>query len=129
MELIFGGSILAICMYVCMYVCISICIYILYGDPRSVSSIPAIYIVTNSQVLFHDGTFITLNVQYTTLDYSSQLFWNSNTRITSTSSLTQLTNYTAGKYTSYLFAFQHLTVDYSSSITHVRTVQVLSQLF
>jgi hypothetical protein len=28
--------------------------------------------------------FITLQVQYTTLDYSSQLFYNSNTRITST---------------------------------------------
>jgi hypothetical protein len=83
-------------------------------------------IVTNSQVLFHDGTFITLSVQYTTLDYSSQLFSNSNTSTTSTGSRTQLTNYTAGKYTSYLFAFQHSTVDYSSSITHVHTLLVFS---
>jgi hypothetical protein len=45
---------------------------------------------------------------------------SSNTSTTFTGSRTQLTNYTAGKYTSYLFAFQHSTVDHSSSITHVQ---------
>jgi hypothetical protein len=35
----------------------------------------------------HDGTLMHSKTQYTTLDYSSQLFHNSNTRITSTSSL------------------------------------------
>jgi hypothetical protein len=44
------------------------------------------YIVTYSGSI-HDGTLMHSKVQYTTLDYSSQLFYNSNTRITSTSSL------------------------------------------
>jgi hypothetical protein len=38
--------------------------------------------------------FITLKVQFTTLDYSSQLFQNSNTSAISTGSRAQLTNYT-----------------------------------
>jgi hypothetical protein len=43
-----------------------------------------IYIVISSQVLYSRWKFITLTVQYTTVEYSSQLFYNSNTRITST---------------------------------------------
>jgi hypothetical protein len=45
------------------------------------------YIATNSQVLFHDGSLLHSKIQYTTLDYSKQLY---NTRSNSTSSLTQL---------------------------------------
>jgi hypothetical protein len=57
--------------------------------------------------------FITLKVQYTTLDYSSQLFYNSNTRITSTSSLTQLL----------------ITVhDSSRNLTHVRQILELQRM-
>jgi hypothetical protein len=41
-----------------------------------------IYIVTNSQVLFQDGSLLHSKTQYTALDYSSQLFCNSNTSIT-----------------------------------------------
>jgi hypothetical protein len=43
-----------------------------------------IYIVISSQVLYSRWKFITLKAQYTTVEYSSQLFYNSNTRITST---------------------------------------------
>jgi hypothetical protein len=35
-----------------------------------------------SQVLFHDGTLMHSKTQYTTVDYSSQLFYTSNTSIT-----------------------------------------------
>jgi hypothetical protein len=51
--------------------------------------------------------FITLRIQYTIVNYSRQRFYNSNTRITSTSSLTQLL------------------ITVSNSITHVRTLSVL----
>jgi hypothetical protein len=44
------------------------------------------YIVTYSGSI-NDGTLMHSKTQYTTLDYSSQLFYNSNTRITSASSL------------------------------------------
>jgi hypothetical protein len=37
--------------------------------------------------------FITLKILYTIVNYNPQRFYNSNTRITSTSSLTQLPNY------------------------------------
>jgi hypothetical protein len=65
-----------------------------------------INIVTYSGSI-HDGTLLHSKIQYTTLDYSSQLFYDSNTRITSTSSLTQLL------------------ITVSNSITHVRTLSVL----
>jgi hypothetical protein len=52
--------------------------------------------------------FITLKIQYTTLDYSQQLY---NARPNSTSSLTQLPNYTPNTTgASYLFAFQNTTL-------------------
>jgi hypothetical protein len=43
-----------------------------------------IYIVISSQGSIHNGSLLHSNVQYTTLGYSSQFFWNSNTRTTST---------------------------------------------
>jgi hypothetical protein len=69
-----------------------------------------IYIVTNSQVLYSRWNFITLTVQYTTLDYSQQLY---NTRPNSISPLTQLTNYNSSNTrtttASLPFAFQNST--------------------
>jgi hypothetical protein len=38
------------------------------------NNIETIYIVTNSQVLYSRWQFITLKVQYTTLDYTRQIF-------------------------------------------------------
>jgi hypothetical protein len=55
-----------------------------------ISTRPDIYIVTHSGFSISQWNFITLRVQYTTLDYSPQLFYSSNTRATSTGSLIQL---------------------------------------
>jgi hypothetical protein len=46
-------------------------------------------IVTTLRVLFHDGTLLHSRSQYTIVKHSRQLLYNSNTRITSTSSQTQ----------------------------------------